>query len=88
MRCRNLICHLNEDFLALLPTLDVQVQQVLLQQWAKLDVHARMDLLRALRATDPQDADLMTLSRLADYFRCGVFDMVRYTRSDDEEHGV
>ena len=80
MSCHEPLCRLNEALLALLPELDCEQQAHALQQWADLDLAGRDALLEALRNPAPVEADLITLAKLADYFQCGVYDMVRYTR--------
>jgi hypothetical protein len=80
MSCHEPICQLNEALLALLPELDCEQQAHALQQWTDLDLAGRDALLEELRNPAPVEADLITLAKLADYFQCGVYDMVRYTR--------
>ena len=83
MPCTEPLCRLNDELLALLPTLETEHQQRLLRQWPDLDFAGRDALLRQMREAVAGEADLMTLAKLADYFQCGVYDLVRYTRTDE-----
>jgi hypothetical protein len=55
--------------------------QFILRHWRALDLAGKDVLLRSLREPRAADLDLTTLSRLADYFQCGVYDIMRYIRS-------
>ena len=83
MSCREPLCQLNDALLALLPELDSEQQERALREWPDLDLAGRSALVAELREPAPVEADLMTLAKLADYFQCGVYDMVRYTRLED-----
>ncbi len=85
MSCHEPLCRLNEALLALLPELDSEQQERALRQWSERDLVGRTALLEELRDPAPVEADLITLAKLADYFQCGVYDMVRYTRLDSVE---
>ena len=80
MSCQEPGCRLNDTLLALLPELDLEQQRRVLEQWPDLSPVAREQLVRDLTSAPPPEADLVALSKLADYFQCGVYDMVRYTR--------
>ena len=80
MPCSELLCRLNAELLELLPMLDVKQQQRILRRWRNLNLAEREALLAHLRQPVPDEADLVTLAKLADYFQCGIYDMVRYTR--------
>ena len=83
MSCHEPLCRLNEALLALLPELDREQQEHALRQWSDLDLAGRSALLEQLGDPAPVEADFITLAKLADYFQCGVYDMVRYTRLED-----
>ena len=87
MPCKDPLCRLNETLLALLSELAPEQQQHILRQWPKLKLRERDALLRELREPEVVEADLVTLAKLADYFRCGVYDMVRYTRLEEPHPG-
>ena len=80
MSCNETLCRLNDALLALLPDLTLEQQQRILRHWVQLDAPERETLLRTFRETSAGETDLMTLAKLAAYFQCGVYDMVRYTR--------
>ena len=80
MSCDKPLCRLNNELLELLPTLEVEQQQHILRGWPDLDPAGREALLREMREPVSGEADLVTLAKLADYFQCGIYDMVRYTR--------
>jgi hypothetical protein len=80
MPCNELPCRLNDELLAILPWLETEQQQRILQHWRELDLAGRDALLRSLREPRVAELDLATLSRLADYFQCGVYDVMRYLR--------
>ena len=80
MPCDEPLCQLNDELLSLLPVLEADLQQRILRRWSDLDLAGRDSLLREMREPVSGTADLVTLAKLADYFRCGVYDMVRYTR--------
>ena len=82
MPCDDPICRLNDELLSLLPALDFEQQQRVLKRWRELDPGARDGLVRSLREPVAGEADLMTLSKLADYFQCGVYDVLGYTRAE------
>lgn len=84
MDCADQHCRLNDELLALLPALDPEEQQCILRRWPELDLEQRESLLGGLREPVSGQADLMALAKLADYFQCGVYDMVRYTRLADQ----
>ncbi len=84
MSCNKPACQLNEELLALLPTLEVEQQQRILQRWNDLDLAERKVVLHTASGPVDAGADLVTLAKLADYFQCGVYDMVRYTRPEHE----
>ena len=83
MRCKNIHCALNDELLALLPMLDGVHQHMVLHQWAGLKISERREVLLLLRAGQDVEIepDLVALAKLAAYFQCDVFDMVRYTRN-------
>ncbi len=85
MRIRNVNTVLNEELLRLLPLLDETHQKALLLQWGTLTIRERREVLRLLRPLQNGtiEPDLIVLSKLAAYFDCGVFDLVRYVRSDE-----
>ena len=82
MTCNEPLCQLNDALLELLPMLEAEQQRHVLRRWPDLDLAGRDGLLRMLREPDTSEADLATLSRLAEYFQCGVYDVMRYTRPD------
>jgi hypothetical protein len=82
MSCNNAICRLNDELLALLPTLEANQQQLILRRWRDLDLGGRDALVRSLREPRPAEVDLATLSKLAQYFQCGVYDVMRYTSGE------
>ncbi len=84
MSCNDPVCRLNDELLGLLPSLEIEQQQRVLRRWHELDLKGRDALLNSLCEPRTDEADLKTLSKLADYFQCGVYDVVRYTRSDQE----
>ncbi len=86
MPCNEPLCRLNDELLALLPTLTVEQQQRILRRWPDLDLAGRDALLDEMREPASGEADLVALAKLADYFQCGVYDMVRYTRLDNSSH--
>ncbi len=57
-------------------------QKALLLQWGTLTIRERREVLRLLRPLQNGtiEPDLIVLSKLAAYFDCGVFDLVRYVR--------
>jgi hypothetical protein len=85
MRCKNVHCALNDELLALLPMLDGVHQHMVLHKWAGLKLDERREALRLLRAGQDIEIepDLVALAKLAVFFQCDVFDMVRYTRTRD-----
>ena len=84
MSCNKPGCQLNDELLALLPTLEAEQQRRILQRWNDLDLAERKAVLRTASGPIDSGADLVTLAKLADYFQCGVYDMVRYTRLEQE----
>ncbi len=82
MSCSNLGCRLNDELLALLPNVSLEEQQRVLGRWPGLDLHEREAIVRGLREPAADKTDLQTLSRLASYFQCGVYDVMRYTGND------
>ncbi len=80
--CKSPHCQLNDELLQLLPALEGEQQQQILRGWAALDVAERDRLLSSIREPVVAQVDLATLSRLADYFQCGVYDVVRYTEQE------
>ena len=82
MVCENPNCRLNDEFLSLLPSLNAEDQQRMVARWPVLDAPERERLLQEMRALSPDGTDLMALAKLANYFQCGVVDMVRYTRQE------
>lgn len=82
MSCSNPVCRLNDDLLAILPELSVEEQQQVLIVWRNLALEERTTMVRDLRARTEDQTDLQTLSRLASYFQCGVYDVMRYTSQD------
>ncbi len=82
MPCSDPACRLNDEFLALLPTLALEEQQRMLKRWSELDLAERDATVRRLREPQTPTVDLQTLSKLAEYFQCGVYDVMRYTGSD------
>jgi hypothetical protein len=85
MRCKNIHCALNDELLALLPMLDGTHQHMVLYKWAGLKIGERREVLRLLRAGQNVEIepDLVALAKLATYFQCDMFDMVRYTRTGE-----
>jgi hypothetical protein len=81
MPCDEHHCRLNDELLEILPLLEAEQQQLILRHWRALDLAGKDVLLRSLREPRAADLDLTTLSRLADYFQCGVYDIMRYIRS-------
>ena len=83
MACKDRHCRVNNALLELLPTLTVEDQQRVLERWARLDLAERHALVDELRAPpEMAEPDLVALSKLAQYFQCGIYDMVRYTRGE------
>jgi hypothetical protein len=82
MTCHEPLCQLNDALLGLLPMLEAEQQRHVLQRWGELDLAGRAALLRLVGEPDTSEADLATLSRLAEYFQCGVYDVMRYTRPE------
>jgi hypothetical protein len=80
MPCNDLHCRLNDELLAILPWLEAEQQQRILQHWSELDLADRDVLLKSLREPRVAELDLATLSKLADYFQCGLYDVMRYLR--------
>ena len=84
MDCNNPACRLNDELLELLSDLELEQQQSVLRRWRDLDLAGRDALLCQVRASMLSEPDLMTLAKLAEYFQCGIYDMVRYTRLDSD----
>lgn len=82
MTCENPACSLNDEFLSLLPSLSVEEQQRMVERWPVLDLDGREGLVQEMRTLTSDGTDLVALAKLADYFQCGVYDMVRYTRPE------
>ena len=80
MPCNDLHCRLNDELLELLPWLEAEQQQRILQHWSELELAGKDALLKSLREPRVAEPDLKTLSKLADYFQCGVYDVMRYLR--------
>ncbi len=84
MRCDHVHCALNDELLLLLPLLECEQQQAILKQWPTLGVTRRRETLRLLRPLLDVtiEPDFAALAKLADFFDCAVFDMVRYVRDE------
>ena len=82
MPCNDPVCRLNDELLALLPSLTTEEQQRVLKRWRELELGERDALVRGFREPSAGEADLHTLSKLAQYFQCGVYDVMRYTQNE------
>ena len=82
MSCDEPLCRLNSELLEMLPMLEVERQQHILRRWCELDLAERDALLCEIRRHVSGEPDLIALAKLAGYFQCDIYDLVRYTRSE------